>query len=100
MKVALVRLNWTKSVSSDVVEQKLTLQVGGSEATVERLSPEVETFGPIEIPEGSAVVASIVVNDGTFDSQATVLGFTIGDLTSPEPVTGLTYIIEDTKEVL
>jgi hypothetical protein len=97
MSTAIVQFNWVKSVSTDVVTQSLKVTVLGQDTPVVNvvLEPSVETFGPIELPEKVQVHVQIVVNDGSYDSIPATLDFALGDLITPEPVTGLSYQIVD-----
>lgn len=99
MKEASIQLNWTKSVTTKVVSQKLTLVVGTTPAQDLPLGPSVETYGPFDVPENTSVHVSLVANDGTFDSDPCVVDFTVGSLTPPAAPTNLTYTHVGTKDV-
>ena len=93
MLKANVRLDWTPSSSSDVVSQKLTTIVDGTE-TLNTLDRLAATF-IFKVPENGQVGVSLVANDGTFDSDAATLSFNIGDLGVPLAPTGLGFTIVD-----
>jgi len=99
MKIAVVNVKWTKSVSTDVQTQVLTYKVGTNDPVVELLLPDVEQFGPLEWPENTDVQVAVVVNDGKWNSEPVELTFNTGDLTPPESVSGLSVEIVEVKEV-
>jgi hypothetical protein len=99
-KVAVVELYWDKSISLDVIEQHLMItNVGTGELFVDEvLDPHRETF-TVEIPEKVVAEAALTVNDGVHASETVSVQIVVGDLTAPQPVTGLSYDIVATKTV-
>src|SRR5574343_892870 len=93
MKVALVKVEWVKSPSVDVVKQVVKINVAGIESVVVDLEPFIEAFGPFEVPEKAAVHVEVIANDGTYDSEPAVLDFVLGDLVAPEAPSGIKYSV-------
>jgi hypothetical protein len=87
-----VRVSWVKSVSTDVVVQKLNWLVNGEVVRSVNLLPNVTERlsgqDGVAFTEGDVVGVSIVVNDGKSDSTP-VVGEVNVPLVPPEPVTNL-----------
>ena len=96
MRVAIVRLTWLRSVSDDVVEQRLV--VNGNVDGVVVLAPSVEQYD-IRVSEKETVSVALTAFDGKFESDAVVLDYAVGDLTKPQSPTGLfAEVIEVVEE--
>lgn len=99
MKLALVKVSWTPSVSQDVRVQRFTVtDLDGELLLTKDLEPQVVSEF-LELPEKTRVVVSLVVNDGVFDSVPATLEVVVDDLTAPQPVTNLTYEIVEIRDV-
>lgn len=94
---AKVKLFWELSPSDDVVSQELEVHVRGEDDSVHQdLVETLENFVTsyeFVAHEKDSVNVSLKANDGTSLSEAAVLEFNIGDLTSPLAPTGLGYEI-------
>lgn len=91
-KRAKVILSWQKSISTDVVSQKVEVLLNGQPFISTELSQNAQEFA-FEIPEKQLVHVEITAFDGTNSSIPAVLVFEVGDLTAPAPPTNLTYEI-------
>jgi hypothetical protein len=91
---AVVRLTWLRSVSDDVVEQRLVLN--GTEPVV--LLPTVEEF-VVNVPDKGSLNVVLTAYDGTNVSLPVTLDFLVGDLTPPQPPIGLMATIVDVVDV-
>jgi hypothetical protein len=99
MKQATVKLLWVKSVSTDVVSQRLTYIIGDADPVIVDLPASVEEFAPLTVPEKTAVHAELYPTDGTNSGDVATLDFTLGDLTKPEPITGFGYEVVEVVDV-
>lgn len=87
-KVADVRLGWSPSVSSDVVEQVVHFAVDGNSREV-TLTREVSEL-MIEVDALSSVQFFVVSKDAEgVEVSSEVYTFVLGDLEPPQPATGL-----------
>lgn len=98
MLVADVRLSWHKSVSSDVARVVVVVTNDGTTTETE-VGPEVEDF--VITVQASGTFSYVI---RTYDSEgllATSMTYsaTLGDLTAPQPATGLTHEILGIREV-
>lgn len=91
MKIAIVRLNWNRSVSANVVEQRLVLN--GGDVIV--LGPNVEQFDGVEVPQDTSLHAELKAFNGVFESDAAVLDFPVE---SPQAPSGLTATVVDVRD--
>lgn len=99
MKLALIKVSWTPSVSQDVRVQKFVVSDLDGELLLSKdLEPQVASEF-IELPEKTRVLVSLVVNDGVYDSVPATVEVVVDDLTAPQPVTNLTYEIVEVKDV-
>lgn len=93
MAAVNVLAKWSKSVSTDVVAQELTVFVNDEVVDVVSLGADVELFEVENVPENSTLKVELVASDGVFKSAAAVATLAIGDLTAPEAPTNLTLEI-------
>lgn len=98
MKVATVRLSWSRSPSADVTAQKVLVTIDGTE-TVFETGPQIEEW-TLDIKANSSVQFRL----DTYDSegkvaQSATLSFTIGDLEDPLPATNLAWEIVGVRDV-
>lgn len=98
MKVADIRLFWTKSPSADVDHVEVTVTQNGTQ-TVNQFGPEVEEFQIV-----AQASSSVQFQVDTFDTEgnkatSVVYGFTLGDLESPLPATNLGHEILGVRDV-
>ena len=103
MRTASVRLNWLKSVSTDVVKQNLFVNVNGEAVVSTDLAADVETHVFGRVRENDEVEVSLVAIDGAGNmSVPATLNFTaiFPDLTAPESPTfvGTGWHLEDIQE--
>ena len=87
-KVADVRLGWSPSVSTDVVEQVVHFNVDGNprEVTLTREANELM----IEVDALSSVQFFVTSKDAEgVEVSSEVYTFVLGDLEPPQPATGL-----------
>ena len=97
MKVADVKLSWTKSPSADISKVQIVITNGGATTTTE-LGPEVEQF-MIVVQASGSVQFKIVTFDaeGLFATSETY-AFTLGDLEAPLPATALFHEVVGVRE--
>lgn len=93
MAAVNVLAKWSKSVSTDVVAQELTVFVNDEVVDVVQLGADVEMFEVENVPERSTLKVELVASDGVFKSAAAVATLEVGDLTAPEAPTNLTLEI-------
>lgn len=94
MRSAKVRVSWALSPSPDVVNQKVVVTDETSgDVLLDQMLSAVATEVVFDVPEKTDVSVSVVATDGTFDSDASVLSFSVGDLQKPQPVTDLAWEI-------
>lgn len=87
MKEAKVRVYWGKSPSSDVVEYNvIVINEDTSDVLLDKVVSFAETEVTVSVPENTNITATVVANDGVFDSEAVSASYRIGDLTAPAPV--------------
>lgn len=93
-KKAKVLLEWSKSISTDVVEQRLQIVLSNESVPIvgEVLPASLEQYEFV-VPEKRMVHVELRAYDGTNTSDPAVLDFEIGDLTAPQPPEGLVYTV-------
>lgn len=92
MKVADVKLTWTKSPSPDVARQVLKTVIAGSEATVE-LGPEAQEF-MVTISSDTPFQFSVDTFDAAGNHTVSeVYSSAVGDLEAPLAATNLAHEI-------
>lgn len=97
MKVATVKIGWSRSPSADVVSRKLELTKNGETTTID-LGPEVSEY-TIEV----AALGAVQFRTTVFDSEGNeatseVYTFTLGDLEAPQPDTGLFHEVVEVRD--
>lgn len=93
-KRAKLRLSWSLSVSNDVVSQRLVIFENGSEIVNSTLDKVTSEY--FFVTNESAIVGvELKAYDGTYYSDPAIASFTVGDLTKPQPPTGLTIYIDE-----
>lgn len=99
MKVADVKLSWSRSASTDVVKRFIILTVDGVEQTSIELGPEVDSY-QLEVKASQSVsfVTRVVDSEG-LETQSSSYSFQLGDLTAPQPDTGLTHEVIAIRDV-
>ncbi len=98
MKVADIKLSWTKSPSAGVTKVVGVLNVDGTESTSE-FGPEVESW-MIEVKASQSVHFHV----DTYDDEGFVVSsedhaFQLGDLVAPLPATNLAHEIIGIRDV-
>lgn len=88
MRVANVRLFWVRSPSADVSRSQLVLNVNGTETVVD-MGPDVQEF-VMDVTAQSNVRFRIDVWDAEGQKASSAeFAFTLGDLETPIPPSGL-----------
>lgn len=93
-KRAKLRLSWSLSVSNDVVSQRLILFENGSELLNTTLDKVTSEYFFV-VNEAAIVGVELKAYDGTYYSDPAIASFTVGDLTKPQPPTGLNIEITE-----
>lgn len=98
MKVADVKLRWTKSPSTDVVKQIVRTTIAGGTTEVE-LGPEAEEY-MVVISASTPFSFSV----DTFDSEGNHTASetytnVIGDLEAPQPAAGLFHEVVGVRDI-
>lgn len=97
-RVADVRLSWIRSPSADVTARRIRVTKNGEE-TVYDVGPEVAEYA-IEVPASSSVTFRTEVLDSEGNvATSEVASFSVGDLESPLPDTGLFHEIVGVRDV-
>ena len=98
MKVADVRLGWTRSPSSDVTKVEVVTKIDGAETKIE-FGPEVQEM-VVEVKASASVQFQVVTYDAQ-GNQATseTHTFVLDDLEAPQPATGLFHEIVGVREI-
>ena len=87
MKKAKLRVYWGKSPSSDVVKYDVVVINEDDQSVVlEKTVSFAETEVVVEVPENTNITATVIANDGVFDSDPASASYQVGDLTAPAPV--------------
>ncbi len=98
MKVADVKLGWSKSTSADVSSVSVTVINDGVETTSE-FGPEVEEM-MVVVSASTSVQFSVTTFDGEgLESTSTVYTFTLGDLEAPGAATALYHTVVAVRDV-
>ena len=98
MKVADIKLGWTKSPSADIDRVEVFLTKNGSTTMVE-FGPEVQEY-MVTIDAMSVVSFKIVTWDTEgFSAESEVHNFSLGDLENPQPASGLFHEIVGVRDV-
>lgn len=107
MKTAKIRVTWKKSVSTDVIGQRVEisrLKIGSGD-------PVYEDYQKVELPvdieqydftgdEKETFLVNIVTSDGTWEAKSGSLQIVVPDLSVPAPATGLGWSIVEVIEKL
>lgn len=98
MKVADVKLGWTKSPSADVSKIQIVVINDGVTTTSEG-GPEVESL-QIVVQASKAVQFKVVTFDSEgLQSTSETYTFTLGDLEAPLPATSLFHEVVGVRDV-
>ena len=90
MKVAKLRVFWDQSPSIDVLEYKVAVKnEDNGEMILEKSVSFAESEVFVDVPELTNITATVVANDGVFDSEPTSISYSVGDLTKPAPVNSI-----------
>ena len=86
--IADVRLGWSPSVSSDVVEQLVKLTVDGLPREITLTREVSELMIQVEASTGVQFSVTSVDSEGN-ETASEIYTFALGDLVPPQPATGL-----------
>lgn len=87
MKEARLKIYWGKSPSLDVIGYDVIVINEDTQAVLlEKTVSFAETEVTLTVPENTSITATVVANDGVFDSEPVSASFRVGDLTAPAPV--------------
>jgi len=99
MQTATVKLAWTPSVSANVVSQTLSVKIGGADPVFTTLHPDATECNPFDVPCGVPVHCEVYASNGALPGLPVALDFTVAEVTSPEPPTGLSFSVLGYKTV-
>lgn len=92
MKVAVVRASWGLSPSADVVSQHvLVVNETTGELLVDKVLSAAMDHVDFDVVEKSGVSVTVTVSDGVYTSDPVSGTFTVGDLSVPLPVSGVSF---------
>ncbi len=98
MKIADIKLGWTKSASADVSRVEVVVTKDGTSTTTE-VGPEVESF-QIEVEAMGAASFTVITYDSEgLQATSDLYSFTLGDLTAPQPATSLFHTVLGVRDV-
>lgn len=98
MKVADVKLFWTKSPSQDIAKVTVKTTINGTE-TVAEVGPEVQEI-QVEVAALGSVQFQIDVTDTEGKvASSEIYSFTLGDLENPLPATNLGHEVLGVRDV-
>lgn len=110
MKTAKIRVTWKKSVSSDIIGQRVEItRLNAYKVGV--VDPVYEDYQKVELPvdieqydftadEKETFLVNIVSSDGTWEAKSASLQIVVPDLSVPAPATGLGWSIVEVIEKL
>ena len=100
MKVAKLKVYWGKSPSLDVVEYNVVvINEDTSESILDKVVSFAETEVLVNVPENTSITATVIANDGVFDSEPVSTSYQVGDLTAPAPVGFVGFELVEVIEV-
>lgn len=86
MKIATVKLGWTRSVSPDVTSRQIVITKDGEQTTID-VGAEVSEY-VLEVEASKSVTFHTTVFDSEGNSTSMEsYSFTLGDLEAPQPDT-------------
>lgn len=98
MKVADVKLRWTKSPSADVAGIEVVVTKDGT-TMVTAGGPEVQEL-MIVVEASKSVQFKVITTDSEgLVTESATYSFTLGDLEAPQPATGLAHEIVAVRDV-
>jgi hypothetical protein len=87
MKLAKLRVCWSKSPSSKVLQYNVIVIVEDSQEVLEnRLVSFAETQCFVLVPQDTNITVTVIANDGLFDSDPVSVSYSVGNLLAPQPV--------------
>jgi hypothetical protein len=98
MKVADVKLSWSKSPSSDVKGVKIVVTKDGVD-TVTEGGPEVESLMIVVEASKSVQFKVITLDSEGLTATSDVYSFSLGDLEAPQPATSLMHEVVGIRDV-
>lgn len=97
-KVADVKLSWVKSPSADVAKVQVVVTNDGTESTAD-FGPEVQELVVVVNASKSVQFKVIVTDSEGLQATSETYTFTLGDLESPQPATGLLHEVVGVRDV-
>lgn len=101
MKTATVKVTWKKSLSIDVIRQRILIQKLTNNGYVSFLNIEL----PIDVQEyyfkgdeKETFSVNVLTSDGVWETNSETLQIYIPDLSLPAPATNLTWTITNVEE--
>lgn len=98
-KKAVLALDWKKSVSTDVVEQRISVKIGDGPVTEFKVQGSVETLQVGAVAELTNVTAEHRAFDGVNLSDPVAASYNTGDLTKPAPATEFGFRVVEIIDV-
>lgn len=98
VKVADVKLSWSKSPSADVSKVQVVL-VNDGVTTKTDFGPEVESYQIVVQARKSVQYSVITIDSEGLQATSVLYTFTLGDLENPLPATNLTHEVVGIRDV-